>query len=337
MKITHTEILIIGAGPAGCSVARELKDEDVILVDKNTLPRDKPCSGLLVEESKAVLNSLGIPKSVFGNPPELDLEHIDIDNGIDVIQKKALGNTDRIKLDDWLASLIGKNVELLQNTTVSKIEPHSDHVNVFILSDEGEQLITAKKVVGADGASSTTRRLLGIKPVPRYRTSQNFIKTTKQIQNCKFIYWNELTDWYSWVLPKEEGIIEVGGAFKLKTDNDLALKRLMKHMEISGEIIKKAHWILSRPLKQQDIYLGNGSNIFMVGEAAGFISPSTGEGISFGLRSGVILARALSTKNIFSEYTTNIQQIINEIDRKITKAKTLSDQKHRPEVLNLMK
>ena len=52
MEIDYTDLLIIGAGPAGCSIARSLKNENIILIDKNKLPRDKPCSGLLVEECK---------------------------------------------------------------------------------------------------------------------------------------------------------------------------------------------------------------------------------------------------------------------------------------------
>ena len=333
MEIDYTDLLIIGAGPAGCSIARSLKNENIILIDKNKLPRDKPCSGLLVEESKEILYALGMPKNVFGNPPELDLENIDLDNNIDIVQKRALGNTDRIKLDQWLAKLIGKNVNLMENTTVTKIEPNGSEINVYVVKDGKERIITSKNVVGADGATSTTRRLLGVRPVRRYRAAQNFIKTNKEVVNCKFIYWNELTDWYAWMLPKEHNIVEIGGAFRLKMDRDIALNSLMEKMNLNGEIVKKTNWLLSRPSKISDIHLGNNKNIFLVGEAAGLISPSTGEGISFGLRSGSIFADAFKSGETFPNYYEKLQPLLNELNKKISKAKALSNPVERAKLL----
>lgn len=333
MEILETDLIIIGAGPAGCSVARSIKDKEVILIDKNRSPRDKPCSGLLVEESKKILYSLGLPNNVFGSPSNLDLEHIDIDNNIDIIQKKALGNTDRIKLDYWLLKLIGKNTNLMENTVVTKLEKSSTGIKVFIIEEGKEKCIIAKSVVGADGATSTVRRFLGILPPLRYYTAQNFIETDKKIETCKFIYWNALTDWYAWILPKEDNIVEVGGAFQIKINRDEVLKLLMKKMDIDGKIIKKTNWLLSKP-NLNDINIGNNIDIFLTGEAAGFISPSTGEGISFGLRSGEILGKSLNTENPGIEYKNTIKPLVDEVYQKISKAKLLSDPKQRISFLN---
>ncbi len=334
MEIIKTDILIVGAGPAGCSVARDIKDKDIIVIDKSTFPRDKPCSGLLVEESKEVLERLKIPKSVFGVPPELDLEHIDLDNNLNVLQKKGLGNTDRIKLDEWLFKLINKKVEFYQNTHITEIKDNGQRVVVKIITETGEKVVEAKKLVGADGSTSTIRRLLKVKPVTRYKTAQNFIKTNKKINTCKFIYWNELTDWYSWLLPKEEGIIEIGGAFHLNVDREVVLNKLMKKMGVDGEIIKRANWLISRPKSIDEICLGNGKNIFLVGEAAGFISASTGEGISFGLRSGTFLSQILNfDSDINKKYKEVIKTLIDEVKNKIKKSEMLNDEKSREYLL----
>ncbi len=328
METLSTDLLIIGAGPAGCSVARTIKDKEIILIDKNKFPRDKPCSGLLVEESKEILYSLRLPKNVFSTPSNLDLEYVDIDNNIDIIQKKALGNTDRIKLDHWLLKLIGKNTNLMENTIVTKLEKSSDGIKVFIIKDGKEKCILTKKVVGADGATSTVRRFLGILPPLRYYTAQNFIETNKKIETCKFIYWNALTDWYAWLLPKENNVIEIGGAFQMKTNRDEVLKLLMEKMKINGKIIKKTNWLLTKP-SIKDIHIGNNINIFLIGEAAGFISPSTGEGISFGLRSGTIFGESFNTGKPDIEYKNRIKPLIEEVYQKISKAEVLADPKQR--------
>lgn len=332
METIRTDLLIIGAGPAGCSLAKEAKVMDVIIVDSNTFPREKPCSGLLVEESKEILHRWGMPESVLGEPGELDLRYVDFDNNLDVLQKKALENTDRKKLDYWLLGQ-ADNAKLLEKTLVSKIE-QGNLVKVTTIKDGKENTILAKYVVGADGSTSTTRRLLGFRPAFRYRTAQHFIKTKSEITDCEFIYWNKLTDWYLWALPKEEDVIEIGGAFHQRTNTEHALEILEKKLGVEGKIIKKRNWLLSQPKKQEEMYLGNGKNIFLIGEAAGLISPSTGEGISFGLRSGIILAKALASENPFNEYEKAIQPLILEVIQKMKKANALADTKLRAALLN---
>lgn len=337
MKTYHTDLLIVGAGPAGCFLAKSVKDLDIILVERNRLPRDKPHSGLLVEESKDLLYPIGVPKGVFITPSELSLEHVDVDNNLDIVQKKVLGNTDHIKFDHWLTKLIGEDTNLMENTSITKIEQLGTDVKVYVVKDEEEAVIIARKLVGADGVTSTVRRLLGIKPLKRYNTVQNFVKTEKEIQNCEFIYWNDLTDWYSWIVPKDDGIVEVGGAFGPDINKDIALDRLMRKMAIEGKIVSKKVWLLSKLSEIGEIYLGNGKNIFLIGEAAGLISPSTGEGISFGLRSGLILSEALHSERPFYEYTRKMLPLLDELESKILKSNILSDPEQRKRFLNSLK
>ena len=336
MMNRRIDILVIGAGPAGCSVVRKgFQDKEVLLVDSASLPRDKPCSGLLVEESQEILKKMNIPKKVFGTPAELDLKYKDFDNDIEVVENKKLGNTNRKKLDSWIFDNIDKNVEVLDNTNVSKIELGED-IKVTLTTGGKEQIFTTKYLVGADGATSRVRKLLGFSPEFKYRTSQNFVETKEKIDYCEFIYWNKFTDWYLWALPKEENIVEVGGAFKQDIDSNHALEILMKKLGISGKIVKKRHWLLSQPRKREDICLGNGKNIFLVGEAAGFISPSTGEGISFGLRSGSVLSEALGAKNPFYDYKNRTEKLVQEVIDKTKKAEAIADPKLRYKLLSTM-
>jgi flavin-dependent dehydrogenase len=73
----------------------------------------------------------------------------------------------------------------------------------------------------------------------------------------------------------------------------------------------------------------------LVGEAAGLISPSTGEGISFALRSGEECARALNTNitDALQEYIRLCKPLVSEIVSKMGKAEGLSNQKTRANML----
>ena len=77
----------------------------------------------------------------------------------------------------------------------------------------------------------------------------------------------------------------------------------------------------------KDIHIGNNINIFLIGEAAGFISPSTVEGISFGLRSGAIFGESFNTGKPDIEYKNRIKPLIEEVYQKISKAEILADPK----------
>ena len=51
------DILIVGAGPSGCMVANTLLEagKDVLIIDKHTFPRHKPCAGGLTPKTVNLL------------------------------------------------------------------------------------------------------------------------------------------------------------------------------------------------------------------------------------------------------------------------------------------
>ena len=63
-----------------------------------------------------------------------------------------------------------------------------------------------------------------------------------------------------------------------------------------GEILKTEACVVLRPKSPFDICTGK-NNAFLIGEAAGLISPSSLEGISFAINSARILAEVLNKKN----------------------------------------
>lgn len=82
------DIIIVGAGPSGCSIANSLKkDYKILMIDWSLFPRDKPCGGLLTDESVEFLSKINLPDSVYSQPKEINMRFIDWDNNLEVEQK----------------------------------------------------------------------------------------------------------------------------------------------------------------------------------------------------------------------------------------------------------
>ena len=66
------DVIVVGAGPAGSAAAWSLgnKGFNVLLIDKNKFPRDKPCGGWITPD---IFNLIGLNyddlrKKIFASP-----------------------------------------------------------------------------------------------------------------------------------------------------------------------------------------------------------------------------------------------------------------------------
>lgn len=247
-------------------------------------------------------------------------------------------NIDRRKFDYFLLNLSRVSIDFLSNTKFLDVELGVNGVKVLIERSNKREIIKSKYLIGADGALSSVRRKITNKDLTRYLAIQEWIPKIKDIETFDYILCNEITDFYSWLIPKGNRIV-IGSALSLN-NNTVEKMNLFKRKirEKNGLFIipsKKESTLLTRPKSIEEIALGN-NNVFLLGEAAGLISPSTGEGISFALRSGYICAQAINEnfENPFEDYKKLCEPLIKEIEKKIIKANILSDIEVRKNMLN---
>ncbi|MDX1358934.1 MAG: FAD-dependent monooxygenase, partial [Clostridia bacterium] len=114
------DIIIIGAGPTGATLARLLdKNLNIMIIDKRHLEdgsgvsREKCCGGLLAPAAQKALarQGLGVPSYIMESPQTFSVQSVDHDNGITKYYQRHYINIDRGKFDKWLVSLIPKNIE----------------------------------------------------------------------------------------------------------------------------------------------------------------------------------------------------------------------------------
>ena len=151
--------MVVGAGPAGAAAALEARrlrpEASVLRVDKAEFPRDKACGDGLGQHAVDELEALGAAGVLEGYPPIRGLR-LRSPRGLEVAGDPARPNyvIPRSVLDVRLVEAATAAGAQLRRASVRHLDQHDGLVTV-----DGE--LAAPVVVGADGANSTVRRLLG--------------------------------------------------------------------------------------------------------------------------------------------------------------------------------
>ena len=138
------------------------------------------------------------------------------------------------------------------------------------------------------------------------------------------VFYREITDFYSWIIPKDDFLI-IGSALpfgeKASARFDLLKKKLAEFGFQFGKTIKKERALLLRPVKTSQLCLGHNATA-LVGEAAGWISPSSAEGLSYAFNSAAGLAGALGqgAQKFLKRYAKNTRTLKQSISRKNLKS-----------------
>jgi geranylgeranyl reductase family protein len=280
------DVAIIGAGPAGISVAKAIKDSgySMIIIDKESFPRKKPCAGVLPPR---IYSELDIPPEL--QERELNGYRLYSPSGMVVestFPKPGL-IVDRTRFDEFLLKRLGQSVKRLQ---ITKLIKHQNYIEV----DGKNDSILAKIVVGADGINSIVRKESNISigtvaMAAQYEVSLNQKEIDIKIGNWFEVYYT-IPFGYGWLSPLRDKVkVGVGGiSEELKKNPKQFLSKFMEHPEVKKKIENseitnfELHRIpMSGPLNQL-----TAERTILVGDAGGFVYPGTGEGVYYAIKSG---------------------------------------------------
>jgi menaquinone-9 beta-reductase len=289
------DAIIIGAGPGGSSAAYLLADAGmrVALIDKASFPRDKLCGGMLSERTEKVY------RSIFGDHWQ-DVHEFSCTGAKFFHKDRLLNEVDnyrriyfatRTALDHHLVQLAcARGATLMENTCASSLEMDSGLVRLT-----SGAAIRGNFIIGADGVVSVVARNLGYSMRQRKLATGLEIEFPRQGKLADLarpeIYFGVIRWGYGWVLPKKDtltiGIAGLAGKnHSLQESFHNFLRQVCSHVP---DIKWRGHPI---PFCNFSLRPGR-SNVLLVGDAAGFVEPVTGEGISFAMQSAGYAAHAI--------------------------------------------
>ena len=295
MTAKKYDVAIIGAGPAGAVLAKELgigsPELKILLVDSE---RRKVCGGLLSPDAQKTLAlfRLTLPNSVLADPQIFDVETIDVSARCIRNYQRHYLNMDRAKFDTWLLSLVPNNVTVVKGSC-TEILKDKEFYKLTVCSSGTKTEYATSSVVGSDGAASIVRKTFLGKPIYHYIAIQQYFQselTTLPAYAC--IFDKSTSDSCSWIINKN-GETVFGGAFRIKGGRD-AFEMQKKNVEaFVGHPLGNPNHIeaclLTKPRRLSELVTGK-NEVYLIGEAAGFISASSFEGISYAMMSAKLLA-----------------------------------------------
>ncbi len=301
------DVAIIGAGPAGATLARLIGDKyRVLLVDKRQvidLPESfssrKCCGGLLAPDAQRMLSKLGLglPKSVLEEPQLFVVRAIDMQQRLEGYYQRHYINMHRQKFDRWLVSMIPSAVDLRLGCHLKGYTSENNYVRLTLIQDNKTYVEKTRILVGADGASSKVRAQSFPKHLfpQKYFAIQEWVRADTNLPYFSSFFDPEITDYYCWTIPKGNYLI-IGAALRPKQKTAEKFKLLKRKLREHGFQFGKTVWregaYILRPVRMQQLSTGT-KGIALLGEAAGWISPSSAEGLSYAFRSALLLAKAL--------------------------------------------
>lgn len=292
-----SDILVVGGGPAGATLARNLAlgGRDVILIDRATFPRHKACGGGL---SRHTIRALDLD---FSPVVETEVNRLVVDGAwtgrfsIPLPAEKTCRVVNRQNFDAFLVKqAVSAGVQLLESHTLQNVTRKNGGFEVTT----SKGTIYANIICACDGASSKTGRALGFPSNQHLTVALEALATPEQDNRAKqeaIFNFACIPMGYGWIFPRQSSLaIGVSSAQAIKSQSlHHYLKQFIHHSKelrhlkidhIKGGVLPSFH-------TARAIYAEK--NAYLVGDAAGFVDRFTGEGIHFAVKSGKLAAEAI--------------------------------------------
>ena len=369
----HTDVLIVGAGPAGSAAAITLAraGRQVLLIDQHDFPRDKICGDGLIPDAMLALEQLGLTAQVraLAKPIKGLTCHgprggsLDIPGDLAVLPRKIL--------DDLLVKTAvdaGATLKtpwrfqrpITQNARTAGAEVNVNNTTVNI-SANWTILATGAAITALQSAQHCTR------PHPSAMALRGYIHNPdfKGLDGRLHISWHKsYAPGYGWIFPCPDGVFNIGvGVYGMHATNwrhRLAKLPGLKHNSWLkprkpnlNEIFKQ--FISTNPLAKELLETGTlmgeikgaplrcslegakpaSAGLLITGEAMGSTYALTGEGIGKAMETGIMAAQAILTQQNDTDTVKHYQEALQTLAPKFDIYRRANIVNHMPWLIDL--
>jgi menaquinone-9 beta-reductase len=315
----QTDIIIIGAGPAGVTMALMLAGSglQVTVLEKEHFPRDKICGDALSGKVISILKRL--PGDVYGDflasvpkTPSHGIRFVSPGFYEADIPFHSEGNQEpsgyicrRKEFDAFMASKLAghANILLLEDRKAESVERT---LNGFTVTT-ADTVLKGKLIAGADGVHSMVRSQLS-KTKPERSSMCTGIRAYYEGVTgfpeggfIELFFLRELLPFYFWIFPEVDGQCNAGLAMlqpdisEFKANLGVLLDRIVhSHPRIAPRFAAAR---MTRRAEAHALPLAmpagpfSGDGFLLLGDAASMVDPFTGEGIGNAMACGEVAAR----------------------------------------------
>jgi flavin-dependent dehydrogenase len=281
-------IAVVGAGPAGATLARLLAPgRDVVLLGGRA-NREKPCGGGVTARGWR-------GREPFDRPiPHVQVREAVVEAGA---RRAAAPLAEPVRIyrrRDLDQALLDAAIEAgarLLEAKARSIEPEGE---AFRIDIEGGPPIRAAFVAGADGAVGISRKALGAGRC-RHALARGFHVPRQSGDEVLLIRFPEGVPGYVWSFPRVDAASAgiCSREPRAPADLDAILRRSLEESGRCAEPIPGTAF--SHPIPDFASFEGPraGPGWALIGDAAAFVDPITLEGIAYAIRSAEVLAEAI--------------------------------------------
>ena len=317
------DLLIAGAGPAGCTLALNLagKGLSIGIIEKDVFPRNKICGDALSGKVLSVMKR--IPGDVYDdflqnvdkipsrgirffapNHHEIDIPFLL--NGMAgdqapgyVCRRNDFDNFMFGKLKDY------HNIKVFQGERLTQVTSHPE----YILAKTHNHEFRGKVIAGADGVHSVVRKNLGGNGIPRkhfcvgIRGYYEHVTGLHPENFIELIFLKNLLPGYFWIFPSTGGMVNAGfGMLQSRiSERRVNLAHLLDDI-ITSDPLVAPRFLNARPVSKPQAHIlplgtlhfnRSGQRFILLGDAGFLVDPFSGEGIGNAMASGEIAAAIL--------------------------------------------